>query len=71
MDSAHTCLRVQTPSLRRQRSGLIERGNSESDSDAAGDVGAADAVCAVVTLMPLPLLTLMNSVFGTVLQLFG
>ena len=30
-----------------------------------------NAVCAVAALMPLPLLVLMSSVFGIVLQLFG
>ena len=38
---------------------------------AAGAFGAADAVCAVVALMPLPLLRLMSSVFGAVLQMSG
>ena len=41
-------------------------------ADSAADAfGAADAVCAVVALIPLPLVVLKSSVFGTVLQLSG
>ena len=35
---------------------------------AAGPFGAADAVCVVVALIPLPPCILMSSVFGTVLR---
>ena len=38
---------------------------------AAGAIGAADGVCAVVALMQLPPFRLMSSVFGIALQLFG
>ena len=38
---------------------------------AAGAVGAADAFCAVVALMPLPSFVLTSSVFGTDPPLFG
>ena len=65
----HTCLRVQTPSLRRQRFSLIMWRPDVGLCVADGVVGAADADCAVVAL-PLPPLRLMSSVFCFVLLLF-